>query len=518
MTSQQTASRPSANPYDAIVYAAQPHHETAPDNLGALGLLLGLDPAPPERCRFLEIGCATGGNLFNLAEAYPGSQFIGLDPSARQIGIARQVADAFGFANLRFECLGAEALDDSWGKFDYIVSHGVYSWVPPAVREAILASSKRLLAPHSIAYVSYNAKPGFHLRQPVREMMIWHVRDIPDPMERVAQARAILSFLSENAPHKDSAWCHLLREEAELALPRTDFYLAHEHLEGVNEGFYFHEFLAAARRHGLEYLAEAAYHTNTNGLPPEARQAVEAMSEDLPALEQYVDFLKGRMFRRTLLVHPDAPVNRKPRPGILARLHFSGLAKPSVEVVPIGTPETVEFKNDEGGAVDTNRPVLKAALVELYERWPLAVSWDDLWMGTASKLSASGIEPTEEGRAVLASSLASLMLSNLVQFHAGPSPFVTHLSDTPKASRLARAQAVGDATVCNRRHRRTDLDGFGKLLLPLLDGTRDRDALILELLKHVDPSKATPEEARERIEADLGPSLERLAQTALLIG
>ena len=488
-----------------------PHHETCPDQLAALGLLLGLDPAPVARCRVLEIGCATAGNLFGLAEAWPDAQFVGIDPSPRQIEIGRGVAAAIGLTNLRLEAVAVESLDDSWGKFDYILCHGVYSWVPPAAREAILDACRRLLAPQGIAYVSYNAKPGWHLRLPVRDMMLWHVRDIADPHQRIAQSRNILTFVAGNVIARDSAWAKLVGEECALAVDRSDFYLAHEHLEEENEAFYFHEFIAAARRHGLKYLAEAIYHTNIDALPPEVRQALEGMSEDLVAMEQYVDFLKGRMFRRTLLIHQEVALNRSPKPEILDKLHLSALVRPVPDEVPIGPGEAVEFKSDDGASVETNRPVLKAALMELYARWPLALSWDDLWQGTAARLSAADIEPTDEGRAVLASSLATLLLSNLVSFHAAPSPFTTTVSQRPMASRLARAQASGDVAVCNRRHRQTKLDGFCLALLPLLDGTRDASALAEELLKRVDPEKATPEQAREAIAADLEPSLERLA-------
>ena len=43
-----------------------------PDRLATLATLFGMKPAPPEHCRVLEIGCASGGNLIPLAEALTG--------------------------------------------------------------------------------------------------------------------------------------------------------------------------------------------------------------------------------------------------------------------------------------------------------------------------------------------------------------------------------------------------------------------------------------------------------------
>src|SRR5262249_55149831 len=160
--------------------------------------------------------------------------------------------------------------------------------------EGLLAACRRLLKPHGIAYVSYNTKPGFHLRQPVREMMLWHSRGIDDPMTRVAQSRALLKFIGENIFDQKGSWGKLVREEIDLFSPRGDFYVAHEHLSQDNDAFYFHEFIESARRHGLQYLADAADHLDPASLPPEVRAAIEGMSEDLVAMEQYVDFLVGR--------------------------------------------------------------------------------------------------------------------------------------------------------------------------------------------------------------------------------
>jgi SAM-dependent methyltransferase len=501
-----------ASTYDQVIYPSRPQPATHPDGLAALGLLFGLSPAPVERSRVLEIGCATGGNLFGLAEAYPEAEFVGIDPSPRQIDIARQAAGSVGLPNLRLEVLKAGDLPDEWGPFDYILCHGVYSWVSPDARAGILDACRRLLAPDGIAYVSYNAKPGWYLRQPVREMLWFHSRDIQDLPGRIAQSRTLLQFVAAHATNPGTGWAHLLREEADLLGSHSDGYLAHEHLEGENEAFYFRDFVDAARRHDLEYLCEAASHSNPAALPAEALRALEDTAGDLVTLEQYLDFLRGRMFRRTLLVHQGAPINRAPTPDILDRLHLSALVRPDAREVDVCSDQAVKFRNDDDDSLQTNDPALKAALMELFFHKPAALSWAELWRRTAGRLQGGGVELAEQGRAALAARLLSLFLVNVVAFHAGPTRFTLEPGERPVASRLARLQAGAGAPVCNRRHRTTDLDPFALALLTLLDGTRDQRALAEELSR-----RASPPVPAEALAPEIGPALAHLARSAVLV-
>ena len=50
-------SSPGLTSYDEVVYDTRPRPGTHPDALATLARLLGLQPAPIERCRFLELGC-----------------------------------------------------------------------------------------------------------------------------------------------------------------------------------------------------------------------------------------------------------------------------------------------------------------------------------------------------------------------------------------------------------------------------------------------------------------------------
>jgi len=90
-----------ANPYDVTPYIDLSYKATHPDRLATMARLLGRSPAPLERCRVLEIGCAAGGNLLPMAYSLPHADFVGIDYSARQIEDGRARVAELGFYNVQ---------------------------------------------------------------------------------------------------------------------------------------------------------------------------------------------------------------------------------------------------------------------------------------------------------------------------------------------------------------------------------------------------------------------------------
>ena len=241
----------------------------------------------------LELGCGDGGNLVPMAYVLPGGTFCGIDLSARAIERAQAVTEALGLANARFERGDFAAAQ---GEFDYVIAHGVYSWVEPAARDALLDACRAHLAPGGVAYVSYDVLPGGHLREITRQMLRWHLRDVDEPEQRIAGARALLEAIAGARPEGDE-----MRLAAERALQQGDPALFHDELAPHHEAVLFADFVDHAGRHGLRFLAEAdVFEMDAGALPPElAGDAIER--------EQYLDFFKGRM------VPADAAVPRRRR-------------------------------------------------------------------------------------------------------------------------------------------------------------------------------------------------------------
>src|SRR4051794_15066241 len=138
-----------STPYDDVPYPSVPFPQTHPDRLATLATLFGMRTAPVEQCRVLELGCGDGANLIPMALVMPESHFLGLDLAGAPIGRGRETIEALGLRNveLRQEDLRAFAtnVDGEQEPFDFIVAHGVYSWVPEDVREALLSIYQRWL-------------------------------------------------------------------------------------------------------------------------------------------------------------------------------------------------------------------------------------------------------------------------------------------------------------------------------------------------------------------------------------
>ena len=116
--------------YDKVPYFSQAYAQSHPDRLAATAKLFGMTPAPLGDCRVLELGCASGGNLIPMAVQLPGSSFLGIDLSVRQIADGKAIVEQLQLRNIELRQMDITAVDSSLGKFDYIIAHGVYSWVP----------------------------------------------------------------------------------------------------------------------------------------------------------------------------------------------------------------------------------------------------------------------------------------------------------------------------------------------------------------------------------------------------
>src|SRR5215213_1485999 len=213
--------------YDEVLYTGYPYNQTHPERLATLATLHGLDPAGVESCRVLELGCGDGGNIIPMAMGLPSSSFVGVDLSERAISRGESVIGELGMTNISLLRLDLSLINEGMGAFDYIIAHGLYSWVPPDVQEKILSICKASLSPQGVAYVSYNTYPGSHLRNMTREMMLFHARHLREPERQVEQARAFIDFLS--AAQRDSEmYGLLLRSESGRLSRLTDEMLYHD--------------------------------------------------------------------------------------------------------------------------------------------------------------------------------------------------------------------------------------------------------------------------------------------------
>ncbi|MGH3028980.1 MAG: methyltransferase domain-containing protein, partial [Gaiellaceae bacterium] len=232
--------------------------------MATIATLLGLDPPAPERARVLELGCASATNLIAMAGGLPDADFVGVDSSQREIQEARTTIAALGRSNVTVHQMDLREVDEGFGRFDYVIAHGLYSWIQETARERLLAICGNNLDPNGVAYVSYNTYPGWSVLRSIRDMMLYRTRHMSDPLERVAEAKRFVEFLAETLPPESGAfgafvdtYARALRERWEVVDRQAAAAVLHDELSEVNEPTYFHRFVEEATRHGLQYLAEA---------------------------------------------------------------------------------------------------------------------------------------------------------------------------------------------------------------------------------------------------------------------
>lgn len=463
--------------YDALPYDNFPFRPTHPDVLGTIAGLMGLHPAPFERCRVLELGCGMGGNLLNMAVTAPQSRFVGVDLSARQIEAARADAFAIGARNVTYAVADIRSLGPKLGQFDYIICHGVWSWVPPAVRQHVFALLRDLLAPQGIGFVSYNVLPGWHFRGAIRSLVNRAVPANAPPAERAARARSFLLELGEHTPTQQSAASALLKTEINAIAQLSDSYLFHEHLAEHNEPVWFTDFVAQAQSHGLQYVGDAEFATMLpDRLGPDAAAAARAHGQgEMVRLEAWLDMVTLRFFRRSLLCRADNAISRNLTPARVAGHWINSTLTPNGDSVDLKAGVDQSFTTPSGFVISTGEPLLKAALVVLDEERPRGLPLEELAERAAAYLKRP-VTPADVDR--LGANALELFAQGAAEICREAPRFVLEPGRRPRTTALARHQAAqGREGIYSLRHQSIALDALDTLILAQLDGTKDRKAL-----------------------------------------
>lgn len=480
-----------ANTYDAVPYNSYPYAASHPDQLATVAVLLGLIP-PQSPYRVLELGCASGGNLIPMAATRPDCYFVGVDYSARQIATGQSTVEHLELANIELRAQSILDIDNTIGRFDYIICHGVYSWVPSEVQAKILDLCRCLLTKQGIAYISYNTQPGWRQRGALRDMMQYHVGRRPgsSPAEQIGQARGLLDFLVNATGHTDSSYARMLREQQELLARHSDSYIYHEHLEQHNEPLWFLDFCHRLDQHALRYLGEADFSSMLAGmsLSPELQQQLDQLATNLTEKEQYIDFVRNRSFRQTLVCH----AQQRPNYAVLGeRLRgLWGATSARVHRREATTDDAGEWvlKLDSGPSLSTPMRSSQIAFELLSQAWPERVAVADLVDQVAQLLNDPTLDRKELQVSIEIALLTAFSSSSGKLLELSVSPVSQAEKESVeiqcvRVSKLARHQAKHGMPVVNRRHDLFSLMPIDRRILPVLDGTCDQAAILRELMQ-----------------------------------
>ena len=217
---------------------------------------------------------------------------------------------AVGLSNVDLRCLSLMDVQPDCGEFDYILCHGVYSWVSPDVADRILSLYARHLSPQGIGYISYNTYPGWHIKAIIRDSLRYHVRAVSGVQQQVEAARKFLHALANSVPKHDEIYRKVLQDGAEDMESYRDDYLFHEFLEEWNYPVYFHEFMERVTAKGLQYVGPAKFTQWEVLLPADVKQMLSTIPNRIER-EQYLDYFGNRTFRKSLLCRAEKSVDRK---------------------------------------------------------------------------------------------------------------------------------------------------------------------------------------------------------------
>jgi methyltransferase-like protein/ubiquinone/menaquinone biosynthesis C-methylase UbiE len=499
--------------------------------LRTIGKLFGLDAPKLENARILEMGCASGGNIIPFAAKFPNSQIIGVDLSNVQISQGQEFIKKLGLKNIELKECSITDIDESYGKFDYIIAHGVFSWVPDFVRDKMMKVAYENLSQNGIAYISYNTLPGWNTLRTIRDMAMFHSKSFSTPQEKVLQAKLLLDFIKDSVKDSDSSYSKLMIESVELLKNKSDNYIYHDFLELNNKQFYFSDFIDMARANGLEYLSDSAISTMFVGnLPKAIREKLEQIN-DIVKTEQYLDFIRNRTFRSTLLCHKNIPINRNLKQEDIEHFLFKMNIlpqKPLAEIDIENHQENLEFyiNGNTSNKVSTQSSIMKAILYSCADNSSRYLQFEELSRLALKKLkNSTKLDIEREMR----NNLLKIVISGSAQILSDPIRAKFEVTAKPKAFEYAKGQCefLNKNIVTNLYHDNVSLDLFENFMIRYLDGKNTKDKVLSQLLIHAKNNEINVNIDQQRLEEDdkilevfsqlYDKSIEKFAMNALLV-
>lgn len=293
--------------YSELGYKSMPFPYTTPATLEAYAALVGISAPNPKTARVLELGATYGGNIISQALFNPDATFVGIELSQEQVEKGNEVIANAGLTNVSLVQSDIASIGSEIGTFDYIIAHGVYSWVDDGVKDALLRLIDEHLAEDGIAYISYNTYPGWHTMEEVRQLMMFSNRDKAqfNHKEKVLHGKTIGSIVGsqilkyDNLKERNSKFLGALRS----VMQKDEYYVGHDHLEPNNDPVYFYQFNDHLGAHNLAYLCDADLTLSmVRSFDADIADTLDKLAlNDHVAQEQYLDFILDTTFRKSII-------------------------------------------------------------------------------------------------------------------------------------------------------------------------------------------------------------------------
>lgn len=361
--------------YDDFLYVSKPFSNTCITSLMAKALIYGLDPVPVEDARVLELGSSCGGNIIPQALYNPTTTFTGIDLSPTQVKHGNELIESMGLKNITLLEKNIMDIDETFGTFDYIIVHGIWSWVPDVVKDKILNICSHNLSDRGIAYVSYNTYPGWKRLEQLRDIMLYSEKHAPNDslQERTVYTKNVLKLIAETMKldERSQQISDYKIKNINRVLQSNDYYVGHEYLEAINDPVYVSEFIERAQEQGCAYIGDETLNRSfITWLDSSVENNIRTLARDnFIDKEQYYDYVYDTQFRMALLtkcsnedkISHDERVEKK----VLDTLYFNNALDEEPGVPPEWT-NVMHISIQE--LMDTKRPFNVAAIMKHIEK------------------------------------------------------------------------------------------------------------------------------------------------------
>jgi SAM-dependent methyltransferase len=289
-----------------IEYIADCFPDLSPTHLNLALLHRGIAaPDTSGAFNYLELGFGQGITLTLLAAMRPQAQFFGNDFNPAHVLAARALADRAQLDNLHlFEDSFEELLTRDLPEMDYIVLHGIYSWISAENRAHIVSLIRKRLKTGGVVYVSYNAQPGWAPKAPMQRAMAEFVsRHGGESLtERYRAAREFLAALDESGA---GYFVHNPVAQEQLAglWSFNDAYLVHEFASQNWVALHHADVVSDMNGAKLGFAGSTTLANNfpLYSIPPKAATLYQSAQD--PVMRELIrDFSVNTQFRRDIFV------------------------------------------------------------------------------------------------------------------------------------------------------------------------------------------------------------------------
>lgn len=464
-----------------------------PIYLRTIAKIFGIKAMDIKKAKILEIGSKIGMNILPMAFAYPEAKFIGIEYSEDNLNLAKSAAKELSLTNVEFKKTEEINLKEYKGKFDYIISHEIFSEIESKDQEFLLKFVASSLKDTGVSYLYFDVWPGCFDKKLLNDMLRYHTSMLKKDEDKILQCRNLFNFFENslaNSSHPYQVYLENLQENTNT-LSDKEFFASFLERELKNPCYFF-EFINKISKVDLHYLAESFLPAaSLSNLPKNIAKELATL-EDKNQIQQYIDFITSRKSRSAILCKKTVDTNLGINSSAFKDFYFTSalVAETKFEDIDIkDQKQTITFYNFYEPSIKFNikSPRMKAIMYSLIANPSKQFSLEELVMEAAKKLKTKKPELIKEK---FLANVENMVFCGYV--NAVSDKFSTQIIDLktlqkPKILPIAKYQVeiLEQNLVTTNTHDMIQLDHIEQNIIKLMDGINDKAKIISEVIDKI---------------------------------